>query len=198
MVGRAHLAAAKWPAVAEGQRNSEAFRHAAYLVRDWGLTEAQEWSILAEWNQHNEPPLGVAEVPKCLKSAVCNGQKPVGAKTAGEAPQVPAQPLPWEPPIPLGQFELPGFRAGGFPSEMGSLYQFCGAVAESYQVVIDLPAMLVLSVGGAALAKRVEVHVRADHREPLNLYTATALTPGSRKSQVFREIYVTVRRNTPA
>jgi len=98
----------------------------------------------------------------------------------------------WEPPIPLGQFNLPVFPVEAFPKQLCALCVFCEAVAESFQVPVDLPAMLVLSAAGAALAKKIEVHVRGDHREPVNLYTATALEPASRKSQVFREVYLPV------
>ncbi len=87
----------------------------------------------------------------------------------------------WEPPIPLGQFDLPDFP-------LGALREFCAAVAESYQVPVDLPAMLALAVAGAALAKRIEVHVRGDHVEPVNLFVAVAMEPGERKSAVFRVV----------
>ena len=66
----------------------------------------------------------------------------------------------WEPPAPLGQFNLPKFPLEAFPEQLRVLCAFCAAVAESFQVPVDLPAMLILSVGGASLAKRVVVHVR--------------------------------------
>ncbi len=94
----------------------------------------------------------------------------------------------WELPAPLGHFNLPTFPLEAFPRQLCVLCEFCAAVAESYQVPVDLPAMLVLSVGGASLAKRIVVHVRGDHREPVNLFTAVALPPANRKSQVFREV----------
>ena len=94
----------------------------------------------------------------------------------------------WEPPVPLGRFELPGFPLEAIPSALAAFRDLCSAVAESYQVPVDLPAMLGLAVGGAALAKRVEVHVRGDHIEPVNLYVAVAMEPGERKSQVFRVV----------
>jgi len=94
----------------------------------------------------------------------------------------------WELPAPLGQFNLPTFPLEAFPRQLCALCVFCAAVAESFQVPVDLPAMLILSVAGASLAKRVIVHVRADHWEPVNLYTVVALPPANRKSQVFRAV----------
>jgi hypothetical protein len=94
----------------------------------------------------------------------------------------------WELPAPLGQFNLPIFPIEAFPRQLCVLCAFCAAVAESFQVPVDLPSMLVLSVVGASLAKRVIVHVRADHWEPVNLYTVVALPPANRKSQVFRAV----------
>ncbi len=92
----------------------------------------------------------------------------------------------WELPVPLGEYHVPPFPLEAFPRELCELCEFCAAVAESCQVPVDLVAMLVLTVGGAALAKTIEVHVRGDHIEPVNLFTATALPPGNRKSSVFR------------
>jgi len=94
----------------------------------------------------------------------------------------------WELPAPLGHFNLPTFPLEAFPRELCVLCEFCAAVAESYQVPVDLAAMLVLSVGGASLAKRIVVHVRGDHWELVNLFTVVALPPANRKSQVFRAV----------
>lgn len=95
---------------------------------------------------------------------------------------------PWEPPIALGRFELPAFPLEAIPDSLCPLREYCAAVAESYQVPVDLPALLGLAVGGAALAKRIRVHVRADHYEPVNLFVAVAMEPGERKCSVFRAV----------
>jgi putative DNA primase/helicase len=94
----------------------------------------------------------------------------------------------WEQPAPLGQFDLPTFPLEAFPNQLCALRVFCESVAEAYQVPVGLPAMLVLSVGGASLAKKVAVHVRGDHWEPVNLFMVVTLPPGNRKSGVFRAV----------
>jgi len=102
-----------------------------------------------------------------------------------ETTKLPESESEWELPAPLGHFNLPIFPLEAFPRQLCVLCAFCEAVAESYQVPVDLPAMLVLSVSGASLAKRVVVHIRADHWEPVNLFTVVALPPANRKSGVF-------------
>ncbi len=189
ILGRATLAAAKWPAAAEGERNTDAFHHACYLVKDFGLNDDQALSILREWNYKNSPPLSEEELLNCLKNGIAYGKHPVGIQTQGTVKPVSALPGLWDPPIPLGRFDLPIFPLEAFPGQLCVLREFCAAVAESYQVPVDLPSMLTLSMGGSALAKKILVHVRGDHREPVNLYTATALEPANRKSAVFSEVY---------
>jgi hypothetical protein len=106
IVGRANLAAAKWPSVAKGERDKEAYRHGAYLVRDFGLSEAQALPILLAWNETNTPPLPEPELRKCLRNGNTYGQHPIGTKVAtGKKATVESE--QWEPPIPLGQFNLP-------------------------------------------------------------------------------------------
>lgn len=94
----------------------------------------------------------------------------------------------WEDPEPFGHFGLPPFPIDSLGTRGCRLAEFCEGVAESFQVPVDLPAMLALAVAGAALAKRCEVHVRADWWEPLNLFVVVVMEPGERKSAVFREI----------
>lgn len=99
---------------------------------------------------------------------------------------VPAEPEAWETPVPFGEIELPAFPIEAIPSRLTALSDYCVAVAESIQVPVDMPAMLGLAVGAAALAKRIEVHVQGDHVEPVNLFVAVTLPPAERKSAAFR------------
>ena len=52
----------------------------------------------------------------------------------------------------------------------------------------DLTVLLDLTVAGAAVARNMRVKVRPGWTEPLNLFTVTALPPGSRKSAVFQKV----------
>ena len=79
-VKRAAAAADTWDSATMGDRNSTAFRRAACLVKDFALSEADAFPILAEWNSRNDPPLPEPELRKVLDSAVKNGQHAVGSK----------------------------------------------------------------------------------------------------------------------
>lgn len=90
----------------------------------------------------------------------------------------------WDIPLPLGY----GYQGGPvFPAHRlpAWLNSYCVELAEELQVPIDLPAMLALSVLGAAAGGRAVAEVRVNWREPLNLYTAVAMPPGARKTPVF-------------
>lgn len=69
-----------WPGVPEGQRNSEAERHAACLTHDFALSKDEAWLHLCAWNAKNDPPLDEEELRKCLESGFRYGSHPVGEK----------------------------------------------------------------------------------------------------------------------
>ena len=58
--------------------------------------------------------------------------------------------------------------------------------------------MLALSVVAAACAKKVEVVVKDGYQEPVNLYVAVALPPGSRKSAVLDKVTEPIRSHEAA
>jgi hypothetical protein len=104
------------------------------------------------------------------------------AESAESAESTPA----WEPPAPLG----PATEAAAFPVRAlpGVLAAFVEAEATATQTPPDLAAMMALSVLAAAAGGLAEVAVRPGWREPLNLFTVTGLSPGSRKSAVVRDV----------
>jgi hypothetical protein len=92
------------------------------------------------------------------------------------------KPEKWEAIEPLGIANVPPFPVAVLPPVLA---QFVTAEAEATQTPPDLAAMLVLAVCAAAVAKKVEVQVRDQWLEPVNLFTVTVLEPGNRKSAVF-------------
>lgn len=90
----------------------------------------------------------------------------------------------WEPPAPFFEHNLPPFPCQALP---GWLRAFVEGVANSTQTPPDLCGMVALSSLAAAVAGKVVVEIRDGYREPLNLFTVTALPPGNRKSTVFSE-----------
>jgi len=92
----------------------------------------------------------------------------------------------WEPLVPLGTTAaLPAFPVDSLPDWGAAMV---GAVAESTQTPPDLAGVVYLGVLAAAAGGRAEVEVKPGWREPVNLYAAPAMPPGSRKSAVFREM----------
>lgn len=109
-----------------------------------------------------------------------NGRRP--SRSGGQGDQD-----GWAAPIPLGRagHQLPAFPVDALP---GWARDFVVALAEATQTPVDLAGVLVLSVLATAAGGRAVVEVRDGWREPLNLFTATALPPGARKTPVFQRV----------
>lgn len=91
----------------------------------------------------------------------------------------------WQPPIPFHQIDLPVFPTEALPVW---LLSFVEAVATATQTPVDLAGMLSLSVIAVCCAKKVAVRMREGYVEPVNLFTATALPSGNRKTAVFAAV----------
>lgn len=89
----------------------------------------------------------------------------------------------WPDPLPLTETTLISFPVATLPD---ALRAWVNAVSTVLQVPVDLPAMLALGLVGSTGAKIVEVRLRPDWTEPVNLYNAIVMPPGCRKSPVFR------------
>ena len=98
----------------------------------------------------------------------------------------------WPAPTPLRSVaQLPTFPVEVFPEWLA---QMVAATAADVQVPEDLPAMLALGVISAAATGSVEVGIRRDWTEPVHLYLAVAMPPGSAKSPVFRRMTAPVKK----
>lgn len=88
----------------------------------------------------------------------------------------------WEQPLPFGEIETPALSVDPFPVW---LREYCQAVIDSTQTPPGMAVMMALSVLAACLQKRfVVAPFGDDYREPLALWTVTALDPGNRKTAV--------------
>lgn len=107
-------------------------------------------------------------------------------RTAANATRTPDA-LRWtEAPIPLGGTAVPPWPSGVLRGPVG---RFVDAVATSYEVPRDLPAVCALGVLSVVFGGRAEVCVNTDWREPVNLYLAVAMPPGSLKSPVMSRFF---------
>ncbi|MEZ4270161.1 MAG: DUF3987 domain-containing protein [Myxococcota bacterium] len=97
----------------------------------------------------------------------------------------------WEPPVSFHEFEVPAFPLQDLPDR---LREYVSAEAQATQTPADLPAMICLSTVSAAVAGKICVRVKPGWSEPVNLYTAVALGPGNRKSQVCRDAIMPLER----
>jgi hypothetical protein len=118
---------------------------------------------------------------------------PNGFKMAFQAAMDQAEPLSseeapdeWPDPIPFdAPVTLPRFPLDALPKPIAAYVQ---EVAATRQVPIDLSGMLSLGTVSAAAAKRFRVQIGNTHSEPVNLFEAVAMEPGSRKSAVYADM----------
>lgn len=101
-----------------------------------------------------------------------------GWKWEGGAKQEQTEPEEWQDPIPLDQPDLPTFDAGDFPPVLWSMIE---GIAKATETPVELAGMNVLAVAAAACQRKLTIELK-DYCEPLPLWTATQLPPGSRKS----------------
>ena len=90
-------------------------------------------------------------------------------------------------PVPLTRTaaQLPVFPVEVFPDWMRDHIE---GVATFTQTPVDLGATVALAALATAAAGRVQVEIRGQWVEPCNLFTVSALPPGSRKSAVYKAI----------
>jgi hypothetical protein len=88
----------------------------------------------------------------------------------------------WDTPITLSHStELPGFPVASLPEWDRA---FVEAEAEATQTPVDMAAVFSLAAIATIAASHVEVEPVDGWREPVNLFMACAMEPGSRKSVV--------------
>src|SRR5262249_45208617 len=144
--------------------------------------------IRAALTLHNarccEPPLPEEQVAKIARSVARYDPEDTALVKVVGAGRADATQPPWPDPLPLGRAPaVPAFPAHRLP---GWQRDWVAAAARATQTPPDLAGMLALGIAGAALAGKVRVEIRPGWEEPLNIYTATALLVGERKSAVFR------------
>jgi hypothetical protein len=166
--------------------------HMDTLFRGSGLMR-EKW----ERNDYSSETLdkAIAGTPQVWNPAgTLRGARPKGQKGNpmfnDEATQNGDPALGWERPVPFTQFDLPTFPETALPATLRDLVK---AEASATQTPVDLSAMLVLSVVAAACARKVVIELKPGYREPVNIYTATALPSGNRKSSVFAEVTAPLR-----
>ncbi len=195
-------------AVSGSGGHGQTWTAALAVARGFDLTETDAYDLLSrEYNPRCDPPWSERDlrhkIGDALKSnrvergyllredrprngsyAGTNGAHTPTSSVVGAASAT-STPVEWEPPVEFGVFDLPPFPTDALPSVLGD---FVRALAVATQTPPDLAGMLTLAACAAAVAKRCVVEVKPGYREPLNLFVATILPPGERKSAVIKEV----------
>src|SRR5262249_33624284 len=173
-----------------GAKIREGARDTALTSKGGGMRRRgfDEEEIRAALTLHNarccEPPLPEEQVAKIARSVARYAPEDTALVKVVGAGRADATQPPWPDPLPLGRAPaVPAFPAHRLP---GWQRDWAVAAARATQTPPDLAGMLVFGIAGAALAGKVRVEVRPGWDEPINVYTATALLVGERKSAVFR------------
>jgi len=91
-------------------------------------------------------------------------------------------PHEWGEPVLFGELNVPEISSTLLPSFLGG---YCQAVTAATQTPAGLAVMYALSVVATTLQKKFEVcPLQDEYTEPLSLWTATGLEPGTRKTAV--------------
>lgn len=153
--GRAMLYAAKWQPCSEGERNSEAYRHACQLVNDFSLGEDDAWGIVSGWNQTNVPPLPESELRKAFDDAKKYAKRVPGSKLVETRSPQRRIPMPATSPIVDPASELGDL----IESQIDGRYT---NIAWPWPVLTDMgqcltPQTRTVLVGGAGASKSLAV-----------------------------------------
>ena len=135
----------------------------------------------------------VAQGPEALRTARARAQPwvPPGPPVSGAAADTKLPPS-WEPPVPFRTYRLPAFPLDTLLPTW--LRERVAAEAEATQTPTDLAAMIGLAIVALTVAGKVTVRVAPDWLEPVNIFTAVVLPPGTRKSAVMAHMTAPLER----
>ncbi|MHB2017731.1 MAG: DUF3987 domain-containing protein [Candidatus Xenobia bacterium] len=201
---RAYLASVP-PAVQGSGGDQHTFVMACKVVRGFGLSRGDAFSVLSEWNSRCSPPWSDQGLLSKIDGALKYGEEPMGHMLAEQratvspisngriaVPDAPSPPAPhhpqeaseWGPVVPLGQRAVPDFPVNALPQP---LLRFVRDVSEAMQTPTDLAALMSIAVCGSAIAKKVEIWCPQGYAEACNLWALAVLPPGERKSPIMKE-----------
>lgn len=99
--------------------------------------------------------------------------------------------LDWHPPLPLEGVSLQPWPEEIFPEPFDT---FVSELARSTETPIELAAMMTLAVVATAVQNRYLIQIKEDYNEPLNIWPLVILPPASRKSRVYGEVTLPLKR----
>lgn len=201
-VAAAALIASHWPTVA-GSRHKIANALAGMLLHGgWTETPAQEFIGNVARAAGDEEARERAKAAVATARSLEQGKRVTGAPTLtglldskivekvrewlGLTSSVGAAgATAWSPPATFRRASVPEFPTSCLPDWLRA---FVEALSIATQTPMALAGALALAVVALTIARRVRVEIRAGWIEPTNLFTATSMAPGNRKSAVFAAI----------
>ena len=168
----------------EGQRNAGLAQLAGSMRRKGMGREAIEAGLLAENRTRCSPPLPEPEVCAIAASVARYAPGEMAVQTPAQTP--PNTPDAWPPLALPGAIRTPDIPAALLPGWVRDMVE---AVAAWSQTPPAMATLIALSVLAAVLQRRFEVSPWGDdYREPLALWTLTALPSGTRKTAVINAL----------
>lgn len=170
-----------------GVRNSRLFNAAADLS-GCGANRAEIEALLTPAAERSG--LERDEALQAIGSALSKERTP-------SRPDDVISPAPaWQPPVALivDRTPPPFPLREAFPPGTEAIRDFVEALAESLQVPIDLPAMLLLPIVSVSISHKAEIEVRTDWREIAALWTMTLMESGERKSATFKRMVAPLQK----
>ena len=102
-------------------------------------------------------------------------------------PAAPAEPEPWQPPLPLDQLSepVPQFPLDVYPRGMQSILQ---GIAAAIPCPVDYPAGFALGVASGMIGASAALRIKGQWREVPSIYFCAIGRPGSGKSPALKAI----------
>lgn len=97
----------------------------------------------------------------------------------------------WSPPLPLEGVPLKPWPQEVFPAPFEL---FAAELARSTETPRELSALLTLATVAVAAQKKYRVQVKLDYSEPVNIWVQVILPPASRKSRVYSEAMLPLKK----
>jgi replicative DNA helicase len=120
------------------------------------------------------------------KDQLSHDQKPeeIASRLKPVLDEISESRLGWGPPMPIENVAGPSFPIEALPV---CIRDFVLEVSEARQVPVDLPGVLALGSLSACVGGKAKIEINPSYSEPLNIFVASVLGPGTRKSAVFAD-----------
>lgn len=149
---------------------------------------------VVNWLQSHCPDWdGFSPIPESERDRLLTLFRQAIKTHAAPVPEVWAAPPQgdWEPPIPLDEGALPPWPTAAFPEPVEG---FVHGLALSTETPVEVAALISLAGLATAAQGKYVVMVKPGYLEPVNVWVAPALVPGTRKTAVITAVTAPIVR----